>query len=111
MQGFVDSSPGQNPFVAIFAQKMEAAKIPAPRREALRSEAERIVGAEVYPAWKHAISTLAAQVPRASEEAGLWRLKGGAEAYANFLRRYTTTNLNGESNSRNRHAGSSPHRA
>src|SRR5579872_11300 len=93
MQGFIDPSPGQNPFVAIFATKMEAAKIPAPRREALRGEAERIVGSEVYPAWKHAISTLAAQVPRASEEAGLWRLQGGAEAYANFLRRYTTTNL------------------
>lgn len=93
MQGFADSSPGQNPFVAIFAQKMEAAKIPEPRRQALRSEAERIVGAEIYPAWKHAISTLAAQVPRASDEAGLWRLKGGAEAYAYFLRRQTTTNL------------------
>ena len=56
MQGFIDASPGQNPFVAIFATKMEAAKIPQPRRDALRSEAERIVGAEVYPAWKHAIS-------------------------------------------------------
>jgi len=93
MQGFIDPAPGQNPFVAIFATKMEAAKIPEPRREALRGEAERIVGSEVYPAWKHAISTLAAQVPRSSEEAGLWRLKGGAEAYAYFLRRYTTTNL------------------
>ena len=30
MQGFVDPSPGQNPFVAIFAQKMEAVKIPEP---------------------------------------------------------------------------------
>src|ERR1700688_3258595 len=29
MQGFIDPSPGQNPFVAIFAQKMETAKIPA----------------------------------------------------------------------------------
>jgi len=93
MQGFIDPSPGQNPFVAIFASKMEAAKIPAPRREALRGEAERIVGSTVYPAWKHAISTLSSQIPRASEEAGLWRLKGGAEAYANFLRRYTTTSL------------------
>ena len=93
MQGFVDPSPGQNPFVAIFATKMEVAKIPEPRREALRSEAERIVGSEVYPAWKHAISTLAAQVPRSSEEAGLWRLKGGSDAYAYFLHRYTTTNL------------------
>ena len=47
----------------------------------------------MYPAWKHALSTLAAQLPRASDEAGLWRLKGGADAYAYFLHRYTTTNL------------------
>ena len=93
MQGFIDASPGQNPFVATFATKMEAAKIPQPRRDALRSQAERIVGAEVYPAWKHAISTLAGQLPRSTDDAGLWRLKGGAEAYAYFLRRYTTTNL------------------
>ncbi len=63
MQGFVDPSPGQNPFVAIFAQKMEAAKIPEPRREALRSEAEKIVSAEVYPVWKNAIATLQSQLP------------------------------------------------
>lgn len=93
MQGFVDPSPGQNPFVAIFAQKMEAAKIPESRREALRSEAEKIVGVEVYPAWKNAIATLESQLPRSNDDAGLWRLKGGADAYAYFLRRYTTTNL------------------
>jgi uncharacterized protein (DUF885 family) len=93
MQGFIDPSPGQNPFVATFATKMEAAKIPEPRREALRSEAERIVGSEIYPTWKHAISTLTGQLPRSTDDAGLWRLKGGADAYAYFLHRYTTTNL------------------
>src|SRR5665213_2666595 len=96
MQGFVDPSPGQNPFVAIFAKKMEAAKIPEPRREALRSEAEKIVSVEVYPVWKEAIATLQSQLPRSTDDAGLWRLKGGADAYAYFLRRYTTTNLTPE---------------
>ena len=93
MQGFVDPSPGQNPFVAIFAQKMEAVKIPEPRRATLRTEAEKIVGTQVYPAWKKAIATLESQLPRSTDDAGLWRLKGGADAYAYFLRRYTTTNL------------------
>ncbi len=96
MQGFVDPSPGQNPFVAIFAQKMEAAKIPEARREALRSEAEKIVSVEVYPVWKNAIATVQSQLPRSTNDAGLWRLKGGANAYAYFLRRYTTTNLTPE---------------
>jgi len=93
MQGFVDPSPGQNPFVTIFAQRMEAAKIPEPRREELRSEAEKILGMEIYPVWKNAIATLESQLPRSTDDAGLWRLKGGADAYAYFLHRYTTTNL------------------
>ena len=96
MQGFADPSPGQSPFVAIFAQKMEAAKIPEPRREALRSEAEKIVAVEIYPVWKNAIALLQSQLPRSTDDAGLWRLKGGADAYAYFLRRYTTTNLTPE---------------
>src|ERR1035438_2577356 len=44
MQGFVDSSPGQNPFVTSFAEKLAAVKsIPDAKREALRAEAEKIV--------------------------------------------------------------------
>jgi uncharacterized protein (DUF885 family) len=98
MQSFVDPSPGQNPFVTAFADKMEslpqgAEAIPAAQREQLRAEAEKIVGTQIYPAWKKAASTLQAQLPRSTNDAGLWRLKGGPEAYAYFLRRYTTTNL------------------
>jgi uncharacterized protein (DUF885 family) len=98
MQSFVDPSPGQNPFVTAFADKMAAlpegnAAIPAAQRERLRAEAEKIVGAQIYPAWKKAIATLQSQLTRSTNDAGLWRLKGGSEAYAFFLRRYTTTNL------------------
>ena len=46
-----------------------------------------------YPAWKKAIALLQAQSAKATDDAGLWRLKGGADAYAYFLHRYTTTNL------------------
>lgn len=94
MQNFADPSPEQNPFVTILTQKMAAiSSIPDPRREALRAEAEKIVSGQIYPAWKKAIALLESQLPRSNDDAGLWRLKGGAEAYAYFLRRYTTTNL------------------
>jgi uncharacterized protein (DUF885 family) len=94
MQSFVDPSPGQNPFVTAFADKMTALQaIPAGQREQLRKEAEKIVGAQIYPAWKKGIATLQSQLSRSTNDAGLWRLKGGPEAYAHFLRRYTTTNL------------------
>lgn len=93
MQSFADPAPVQNPFVAVFTQKMEAAKIPEPRRAELKAQAEKIVASQVYPAWKKAIALLQSQLPRSTNDAGLWRLKGGADAYAYFLRRYTTTNL------------------
>ena len=93
MQSFADPAPAQNPFVQVFAQKMEAAKIPEARRAELKSEAEKIVAAQVYPAWKRGIALLESQLPRSTDDAGLWRLKGGPEAYAYFLRRYTTTDL------------------
>ena len=94
MQSFVDPSPGQNPFVTAFVEKMTSVEaIPAAQREQLRAEAEKIVGAQIYPAWKKGITTLQQQLPRSNSDAGLWRLKGGPEAYAYFLRRFTTTNL------------------
>jgi uncharacterized protein (DUF885 family) len=93
MQSFADPAPAQNPFVAVFAQKMEAAKIPEARRAELKAQAEKIVASQVYPAWKKAIALLETQLPRSTDDAGLWRLKGGPEAYAYDLRRFTTTNL------------------
>ncbi len=94
IQNFVDPSPSQNPFVTAFADKMAAVEaIPAARRDQLCADAEKIVGTQIYPAWKKAMATLQSQLPRSSNDAGLWRLKGGPEAYAYFLRRYTTTNL------------------
>jgi uncharacterized protein (DUF885 family) len=94
MRDFIDPPPDENPFVSAFVQKLEA--IPAlteERRAELRKDAENIVINRIYPAWKKAISLLAAQIPDSTDDAGLWRLKGGDAAYVFFLRRYTTTNL------------------
>jgi uncharacterized protein (DUF885 family) len=97
MQSFADNAPAQSPFVVTLAQKMEGvAAMSAARRTELRAEAEKIVSAKVHPVWKRAIAELESQLPRSSNDAGLWRLKGGAAAYEYALRRFTTTNLSGE---------------
>jgi uncharacterized protein (DUF885 family)/mannose-6-phosphate isomerase-like protein (cupin superfamily) len=97
MRQFIATPPGKNPFVTAFADKMAAAKsIPDARREELRAQAEGIVAAQVFPAWKKAIALLEPLVGRATDDAGLWRFKGGDEAYAYALRRFTTTNLTAE---------------
>ena len=94
MQGFTDPSPGENPFVTVLAEKMSTIKsLPDAKREQLRAAAEKLVGEQIYPAWKKAIEVLQAQLAKATDDAGLWRLKGGAEAYAYNLHHFTTTNL------------------
>ena len=97
MQGFVDTPAAENPFVTTLAQKMEG--MPAmsdARREELRAQAEKIVATQVYPAWKKAIALLASQLPSSTDDAGLWRLKGGTDDYRYALRRYTTTSMSPE---------------
>ena len=66
------------------------------QRTKLQAEATRLVGAEVYPAWDRAIKLLESIQPKATDDAGLWRFKGGDDAYAFFLSRFTTTTLTPE---------------
>jgi uncharacterized protein (DUF885 family) len=93
MQGFVDPSPAQNPFVTSLDDKLSAMPgVSEAKRRELHAAAEKVVGSEIYPAWKKAIALLQSQSANANDDAGLWRLKGGADAYAFCLHRYTTTN-------------------
>ncbi len=97
MRGFTEPSPNQNPFVTVFAQKIDGIQsMPETRRQMLRAQAEQIVAAQIYPAWKKGVELLESQMARATDEAGLWRFKSGSNAYAYALRRFTTTNLTAE---------------
>jgi uncharacterized protein (DUF885 family) len=97
MHTFRDVPAAQNPLVTVLAQKMGAVEGMAPeQRTKLQAEATRLVGAEVYPAWDRAIKLLESIQPKATDDAGLWRFKGGAEAYAFYLSRFTTTDYTAE---------------
>jgi uncharacterized protein (DUF885 family) len=93
MRQFVAAPPAQNPFVASLADRMAAADIPAARRDRLRAEAESIVASQIDPVWRKAIALVEPLEAQATDAAGLWRFKDGAAAYAEALRRFTTTNL------------------
>ena len=94
MKQFGDQPAARNPLVTTVSDKLALVKtVPDARREALRSQAERIVADQIYPAWQRAIAFLEPLVSRVNDDAGLWRLNGGAEAYAYNLRRYTSTDL------------------
>jgi len=97
MKDFIAPPPAQNPFVTAFVERASRANsISSSKREELRAEAEKIVAAQVYPAWQKAIGLLQSLESRATDDAGIWRFKDGAEAYSYNLRRFTTTSLSAD---------------
>lgn len=62
-------------------------------KAALVRQAETIVRDGVLPAYRRQIAALNNLLPRASHDAGVWRLARGEEMYAASLRSQTTTNM------------------
>jgi uncharacterized protein (DUF885 family) len=97
MRQFTDGPAAANPLVSTLAERLSSVQaVSASRRAELVQRAEGIVAGEVYPAWRRVIAFLETLEARAGDDAGLWRLDGGAEAYAYNLRRYTTTTLSAD---------------
>ena len=97
MGQFIAPPPAQNAFVTTLDERLHGVRgLSDEARASLGAQAARLVDLQVYPAWRAAIEVLAAQTERATEDAGLWRLSRGAEAYAYHLRRHTTTSLGAE---------------
>ena len=94
MQRFVSPPPAANPLVTVLRDKLATiTELSAERRDELVAAATAVVTDEVYPAWRSATAALEAQLPRATDVAGLARFPRGAELYAERLRNFTTTNL------------------
>jgi uncharacterized protein (DUF885 family) len=94
MRQFVSPTPDKNPLVTTFAERLDKVEgLDAERRSALVAQAAGIVEAEVYPAWRKAADVLEAQLPGATDDAGLWRFAGGDRVYADRLRQFTSTAL------------------
>jgi uncharacterized protein (DUF885 family) len=97
MRTFSDVAPAQNPLVTAFAQRIQNIKgLSTGQRAELQGQATRIVTEQVYPAWHRAIAMLEGILPNTTDDAGLWRYPGGADAYAYALHRFTTTNLSAD---------------
>lgn len=97
MQTFIAPAPADNPLVTTLREKLAAAEgIEAARIDTLAGEAAQIVESSVYPAWQAAITELESQLPKSTDDAGLWRLPNGAEAYAHRLRQFTSTSLSAD---------------
>lgn len=97
MEQFIAPEPAANPLVTTLAQKLaDAGDVDAGKRTAVVDDATKIVNDSVYPAWRAAIAELKSQLPRSTDDAGLWRFANGAETYAYRLRQFTSTDLSAD---------------
>lgn len=97
LRAFAGTAPAQTVLVSSFQGRLnDVADIAAADKTALTQRAEAIVRDEVLPAYQRQIDALNGILPRATADAGVWRLPNGAEMYATSLRAYTTTNMTPE---------------
>jgi len=91
---FLEPKPSENVLVTSLTER--AAKLEsftAEERAAFAAAAEKTVAESIIPAFRRARGLLQDQAGQAKADAGLWRVPGGDRAYANALRRSTTTEL------------------
>jgi uncharacterized protein (DUF885 family) len=89
-----DSGPNDSPLLEDFTKKVNAlTKTDAVTRDRLVADATKALNESVKPAYEKLIAFLEQQATRATEDAGVWKFKDGAEFYESALRRTTTTNM------------------
>ncbi len=95
LEGFTALNPAGNVFASSLDKRIAAlgGAIPAEQRGKFVAAAAKEVAANIIPAYQRVRALLAAQLPRATDDAGAWRLPHGAEYYANNLETLTTTKL------------------
>lgn len=91
---FRGTAPAQTVLVSSFQQRLAGiADISDADKTALTSQAETIVRDTVLPAYQRQIEAITAIRPRATHDAGVWKLPDGENLYATALRAYTTTSM------------------
>jgi len=91
---FLGDTPAKNVFVASLDERAAKLKdVTADERAVFVAAAEKVTTEQIIPAFRRAQALLQEQLPHTTGDAGLWRLPGGDKAYANALRRFTTTDM------------------
>ncbi len=97
LRAFAATAPAQTVLVTSLQSRLAGvAEISGADKATLVQNAEQIVRDQVLPAYQRQIDALNAVLPRATADAGVWRLPNGAEMYATALRGYTTTTMSPE---------------
>jgi uncharacterized protein (DUF885 family) len=91
---FRGTAPAQTVLVSSFQQRLSAVTdISDADKATLLSQAETIVRETVLPAYQRQIDAISTIRPRATHDAGVWKLPDGEALYATALKAYTTTSM------------------
>lgn len=89
---FLTGTPRENVLVTSLDERAaKLADLSPADRASFAAAAEKIVATEILPAFRRAQAMLREQLPRTTDEAGVWRFRDGAKLYAQALRQLTTT--------------------
>lgn len=92
--GFLEGKPNETVLVTSLVERAAKLKsITTEDREKFAAVAQKTVAESIIPAFRRARALLQDQLVFAKQDAGLCRFASGDEAYANALRRSTTTEL------------------
>ncbi|MBU1377669.1 MAG: DUF885 family protein [Alphaproteobacteria bacterium] len=89
MQGLRAAAPAASPLTTQLTDRAKAKGVAGD----WAGQAERIIGADVYPALDRQIALLQSLQPKANRDAGVWKLPDGEAYYRDALRNFTTTTL------------------
>jgi uncharacterized protein (DUF885 family) len=93
LEAFAALEPADTVLVQSLRRKVADAKLAADEQKRLVAATEAAVKDEVLPAYRRQIDEFKAIRPKATHDAGIWRLQDGAELYAVALRNWNTTTL------------------
>ncbi len=94
LTAFASRAPADTVLAQSIARRVgEVDEISTADKSALAARAEAMVRDEILPAYQRQIAALQAVRPRATNDAGCWRLPEGAALYAAALKSQTTTTM------------------
>ena len=98
IDGFLNDAPRANPLVATLDERIGhlGESIAATDRRSFVAAAQKITSESVLPAYRRVRDFLAEQLPKSTDDAGVWRLPRGDTFYARALQTYTTTTLSAD---------------
>lgn len=92
IDSFLAPPPAENPLAANFAGKLaELADLGEDGKTRLKADAVRAVDSVIYPAYRRLKEVFVALRPKATHDAGVWKLQDGEAFYQAMLHHYTTT--------------------